>query len=86
MGIAELIFIALALSMDAFAVGLTNGMTESKMKIEKILLVAAFYGVFQCMMPLIGYFASSVFSTLIERIAPLPFLCAIGVYRRKDAV
>ncbi|MBQ9081544.1 MAG: manganese efflux pump [Clostridia bacterium] len=70
MGIAELIFIALALSMDAFAVGLTNGMTESKMKIEKILLVAAFYGVFQCMMPLIGYFASSVFSTLIERIAP----------------
>lgn len=75
MGIAELLFVALALSMDAFAVGMTNGMTDSKMKVGKVLLIAAFYGVFQCLMPLIGYYASGVFSDLIAKIAPwLSFL------------
>lgn len=70
MGVAELILVALALSMDAFAVGLTNGMTDNKMKVDRVLLVAAFYGVFQFIMPLIGYFASGLFSELIEKIAP----------------
>lgn len=70
MGIAELILVALALSMDAFAVGLTNGMTERKMKISKMFLIAAFYGFFQFIMPLIGYYASGLLSSLIERIAP----------------
>ncbi len=70
MGIAELILIALALSMDAFAVGLTNGMTDSKMRVGKVFLIAAFYGFFQFIMPLIGFFASAVLSDLIEKIAP----------------
>ena len=70
MGIAELILIALALSMDAFAVGLTNGMTDSKMRVGKVFLIAAFYGFFQFIMPLIGFFASAVLSNLIEKIAP----------------
>ena len=70
MGIIELILIAFALSMDAFAVGLTNGMTDSKMKLGKILLIAGFYGFFQAVMPLIGFFASGAFSALIEKIAP----------------
>lgn len=70
MGIFELILVAVALSMDAFAVGMTNGMTDSKMKIGKVLLIAAFYGGFQFIMPIIGYFASGVFSSLIEKVAP----------------
>lgn len=70
MGIAELMLVAVALSMDAFAVGLTNGMTDSKMKVDKVLLIAAFYGFFQFMMPLIGFFASSLLTDLIEKIAP----------------
>ena len=70
MGVIELFLVAFALSMDAFAVGLTNGMTDSKMKIGKILLIAGFYGFFQAVMPLIGFFSSGVFSALIEKIAP----------------
>lgn len=70
MGIGELLLVAVALSMDAFAVGLTNGMAESKMRIGKILLIAAFYGFFQFLMPVAGYCFSGIFSSLIEKIAP----------------
>lgn len=70
MGITELLFVAAALSMDAFAVGMTNGMTDSKMKINKVLIIAAFYGAFQFLMPIIGYYASEIFSDLIAKIAP----------------
>lgn len=70
MGLFELILVAVALSMDAFAVGMTNGMTDSKMKLNKILLIAAFYGGFQFLMPVIGYFISGIFSDLIATIAP----------------
>lgn len=69
-GIVDLLLIAVGLSMDAFAVGMTNGMTDSKMKLGKVLLIALFYGVFQFFMPLIGYYASSVLSELIAKIAP----------------
>lgn len=70
MGVFELVLVAVALSMDAFAVGLTNGMTDSKMKIGKVLLIALFYGAFQFLMPVLGYYVSGIFSALIERIAP----------------
>lgn len=69
-GIVDLLLIAVGLSMDAFAVGMTNGMTDSKMKLGKVLLIALFYGVFQFFMPLIGYYASSVLSEIIAKIAP----------------
>lgn len=78
MGIAELLFVAFALSMDAFAVGMTNGMTDSRMKAGKVLLIAAFYGVFQCLMPLIGYYASGVFSDLIAAVAPWVSFILLG--------
>ena len=43
------------LAMDAFSVSLSNGLTESRMKTGKMLLVSGVYGIFQCLMPLIGY-------------------------------
>lgn len=70
MSIWEVILIGIALSMDAFAVGMTNGLTEPKMKGKKVLLIAFFYGFFQFMMPMIGYYCSSVFADLVAKIAP----------------
>jgi putative Mn2+ efflux pump MntP len=78
MSIFELLLVAVALSMDAFAVGMTNGMTNSKMKIGKVLLIAAFYGGFQFLMPVIGYFASGIFSSLIEKVAPWVSFVLLG--------
>ena len=66
----ELMLIAVALSMDAFAVGMTDGMEEPNMPAPKKAAVAVAFGVFQALMPLLGYYASSAFSSLVERIAP----------------
>lgn len=60
MGFFEILTIGIALSMDACAVGMTNGMTDSKMPWKKTLLVAGFFGFFQFLMPLIGYFVTGI--------------------------
>lgn len=70
MGIAELILTAFSLSMDASSVGMTNGMTDKFMNVRKALVIAFFYGFFQFVMPLAGYYASSALSFLLEGIAP----------------
>lgn len=52
----EVILLSVALAMDACALAMTNGMTNPKMPLKKSLLVGGFFGFFQFLMPLIGYF------------------------------
>ena len=70
MTVAEILLIGVALSMDAVAVGMTNGMAEPRMRLKKMLLVAGFYGVFQFLMPVLGYYGSAALTLLVEKIAP----------------
>lgn len=70
MTVVEVTLLGVALSMDAFAVGLTNGMVEPRMKPWKIVLIAAFYGGFQFFMPMIGYLGGSAFAAFVGKIAP----------------
>lgn len=77
----EIAFIGVALSMDAFAVGLTNGMEEPRMSAWKTFLAAFVYGAFQCLMPLLGYGLGSAFAGAVAKIAPwlaFALLAAIG--------
>ncbi len=60
MGFLDILLMGVALSMDACAVGMTNGMTDCKMPLKKTLLIALFFGFFQFLMPLIGYFITGV--------------------------
>ena len=60
MGFAEVLLIGVALSMDACAIAMTNGMTEPKMRLKRTLLIALLFGVFQGLMPLIGYFITDL--------------------------
>lgn len=60
MGVFETIFLGVALSMDAVAVSMTNGMVAKKLKKRYALLIALFFGVFQAVMPLIGYFIADM--------------------------
>ena len=60
MGIIEILFLAVALSMDACAVAMTDGMSNPKMRVGKALLIALFFGVFQGLMPVIGYFITGI--------------------------
>ena len=81
MTVYEILLLAVALSMDAFAVGLTNGMSEPFMSVKKMGLIALFYGAFQFLMPVVGYYGGSVFTAVVEKIAPylsFVFLAFIG--------
>ncbi|MBQ4269267.1 MAG: manganese efflux pump [Clostridia bacterium] len=73
MGIFEILMLAIALSMDAAAVGMTDGMTDKKMPLKKILLIGLFFGAFQALMPLLGYFISALvanaFLSVFEKIS-----------------
>ncbi|MGV2828690.1 manganese efflux pump MntP [Myxosarcina sp. GI1(2024)] len=59
-------FLALGLSGDAFAVSLSSGMLIQRIKINKALKIALFFGGFQCLMSLIGWGVGINFNDLIS--------------------
>lgn len=62
----ELILIAVGLSMDAFAVAVCKGTCMRKLSVKQMLLIALFFGGFQAVMPLIGWFVGSQFAQYIQ--------------------
>lgn len=63
-----LILTALSLAMDAFSVSISNGLCMKKVTIKEALKIGLFFGVFQGIMPLIGYFGGTLFSSFIESV------------------
>lgn len=78
MGIFEIVLIAVGLSMDASAVSMTNGMCIKKAGLKHALLMATAFGIFQGIMPMIGFFAGSMFSSLFETIDHWVALILLG--------
>ncbi|MBR5134630.1 MAG: manganese efflux pump [Clostridia bacterium] len=62
----ELLLIAVGLSMDAFAVAVCKGLNMRRLSISQMLLIALFFGGFQALMPLVGWFVGSQFASFIE--------------------
>lgn len=60
MEIWEIALLGVALAMDACAVAMTDGMTNPKMPFWKTLLIGGTFGLFQGLMPLIGYYVTGV--------------------------
>ena len=69
--IPEAILLGCAMAMDAFSVSITNGLAEPNMKKRKLILIALVFGLFQGIMPVIGYFIGSIFQKLIEIFVPI---------------
>ena len=67
MRISELLLIAVGLSMDAFAVSICKGLATKKVGVKHMLVVGLWFGGFQALMPLIGYFLGSTFEEYITR-------------------
>ena len=65
MKIFELFIIAVGLSMDAFAVAICKGLEMKKTTIIKSIIVGLYFGLFQMIMPLIGYLLGDQFSKFI---------------------
>ncbi len=65
---ATTVSIALGLAADAFAVSLSSGFSIQRLKINKALKVALFFGGFQAIMPLIGWLAGLSFRGFMSAI------------------
>lgn len=65
MGFLELALIGVGLSMDAFAVSICKGLSMRKVDKKYMLVLAAFFGGFQALMPTLGWFLGSQFQTYI---------------------
>lgn len=68
MSIFELFLLAVGLSMDAFAVSVCKGLAVQKLKPRHCFICGAWFGAFQGIMPLIGYFLFKSIQTYIENI------------------
>lgn len=68
MGFLELALIGVGLSMDAFAVSICKGLSMRKVDKKYMLVLAAFFGGFQALMPTLGWFLGSQFQTYITAI------------------
>jgi putative Mn2+ efflux pump MntP len=66
MSLITIVLLALALAMDAFAVSLSTGVTMCKMHLRNALKMAAFFGVFQAIMPIAGWSVGSFAAELIK--------------------
>ena len=68
MSIWEILLLAIGVSMDAFAVSIGKGLTVKKVTVREPLCVALWFGGFQALMPLIGYFLGSSFADLVTKV------------------
>jgi putative Mn2+ efflux pump MntP len=66
MSLPEIIFIAIGLSMDAFAVSITLGLSLEEPKTIQYLIPGIYFGFFQALMPLAGFFAGTLFAYRIQ--------------------
>ncbi len=68
MGLGELLLLALGVSMDAFAVSICKGLAMKKAGLREGLICGVWFGGFQAMMPLIGFFLGTLFAGAIEAV------------------
>ncbi|MBE6948315.1 MAG: manganese efflux pump [Ruminococcaceae bacterium] len=68
MALWELFIIAVGLSMDAFAVAVCKGLSLGKVKLKQTVLVGLYFGAFQALMPLLGYWLGSNFADIVESV------------------
>ncbi len=68
MGLLELVLLAVGLSMDAFAVAICKGLALKKVDSGQMALVGLWFGGFQALMPVLGYFVGVLFRNVITAI------------------
>lgn len=67
MNILEIILIAVSLSTDAFSVALSKGLETKKLSFYHIIIVGLYFGIFQAIMPYIGYHITVIFGKYLIR-------------------
>ena len=88
MSILEILLLGIGLSMDAFAVSICKGLSTKKLQFKHYLIVGAWFGGFQALMPTIGYFLGSTFEqyiTAFDHWVAFVLLAAIGANMIKES-
>ena len=89
MGLFELLLISVGLAMDAFAVSVGKGMTLKSVRPRHALTAGVWFGVFQGLMPLIGYFVGRSFAEYVVSVdhwIAFGLLVIIGINMIREAV
>ena len=89
MGIFALLLLAISLSMDAFAVSLCKGLSMQKASLKAGLICGGWFGLFQALMPLIGFFLGALFYDAISAFdhwIAFGLLALIGANMLKEAL
>ena len=88
MSIFELFLVAVGLSMDAFAVAVCKGLATGKVRLRHMLIPGVWFGAFQALMPLIGYFLGARFEKYIVSVdhwIAFVLLAGIGANMLREA-
>ena len=70
MTLLEIFLVGIGLSMDAFAVSICKGLAMPAVNKKQALLIGAYFGVFQALMPLAGWLLGSQFARHVTKLAP----------------
>ena len=79
MGFGELMLLAVGVSMDAFAVSICKGLAMKKATLKAGLTCGIWFGGFQSLMPLIGFFLGTLFAEAIEAVAHWVAFVLLGI-------
>lgn len=79
MGLLDVIILGVALSADAFAVTVSNSFAYSRETMARKAMMPVMFGLFQGLMPLLGYFLGGLAADLIERYAGIVTLVILGI-------
>ena len=88
MGFIELMMLAVGLSMDAFAVSICKGLSMKKAGLKEGAICGVWFGGFQALMPVIGFFLGTLFAKQIEAFdhwVAFVLLALIGANMLKEA-
>ena len=88
MGFIELLLLAIGVSMDAFAVSICKGLSMKKATLNASATCGIWFGGFQALMPLIGFFLGALFADKIEAFdhwVAFALLAIIGINMLKEA-
>ena len=89
MSFLELLLIAVGVSMDAFSVSICKGLTTKRFSLRMALVCGLWFGAFQALMPVVGYFLSSQFARFIGSVdhwIAFGLLFLIGANMIREAV
>ncbi len=87
--ISSAIILAIGLAMDAFAVSMCKGLAVQKLRIKHMVITGLYFGIFQALMPTIGYFLGTSFKQYISSVdhwVAFFLLAIIGINMIRESV